>query len=240
MTNEPQHIEKQNTNNRTGARRASKTIATILIAASLVAGAAGVTYYKIVPAIEDKNETKRVVSLVEDFTNEEGLCVIPSEVTVNKNYDTRFADGSKIANELQIQGVKYCEILDQYYTASGSDIAILTYEVTTTEVCEAEKYSIDGTVIYMAPEGYVLDGTTCYRETTKYVTKIVPRSQESTYSSVTIPNVSKYELVDIKEVSTLTYDSICDQTLICDVQDGAVLNEENQCTATLRLVPKEQ
>lgn len=240
MTNKPQHLENEDKSNYTGASTAKKTIAAILIGATLVAAAAGVTYYKVVPAIEDKKETARVESLVANFTNEEGLCVIPSEVTVNRNYDTRVADGSKIANELDEQGVKYCEILDQYYTEAGSDIAILTYEVTTTEVIDAEKVSINGTVIYMAPEGYILDGKKCYCETTKLVTKIVPKSKDSNYANITIPNVSKYELVDVKEVTTLTYDSICDQTLICDVQDGAVLNEENECTATLRLVPKEQ
>ena len=39
-------------------------------------------------------------------------------------------------------------------------------------------------------------------------------------------------------VSTLPYSVITNSTLICDVPDNAVLNENNECDASLQLAPK--
>jgi len=91
--------------------------------------------------------------------------------------------------------------------------------------------------MYMAPTGYTLNGDTCYRDTTSEVVKIVPKSETGDYSDVVVPDVTSYELIDTKEVSTEPYSAIKDTTLICDVRDGATLNESNECSATLRLVP---
>lgn len=216
---------------KTGATTALKAISAVALATGLIAGslyATNVLYPKY-------QENKRVDQLITSNISNEEICTISGSIMIDKAYDIPFANGETLANKLKDHNIKYCELLDQYYTADGSDIAILTFDVETTEVIDATKTEIDGTIIYLAPEGYTLQKDKCYRTTTSQMTKIVPKSNDGDYSNVTIPNVASYTLVDVQEIKTETFDSICDYTLICDVPDEAVLNKDGLCEATLVL-----
>lgn len=226
-----QHLNKLNKN--TGAK-----IAKYAIAAAVITAVVGVGSYYAINEYNDYKETERVSQLVAAYTDTQGYCALPDEIIVNKAYDEKFADGAKLATELASKGVKYCEVLDEYYTPSGTDIAILTFKVTMTEVVNPNRYDFNGTTMYSAPAGYVLKDGKCYKETYKTITKIVPKEKNSDYSGYTIPNVSVSELLSAKEVSTKPYEEIIDQDLICDVRDGVTLDESKQCPAQLTLVPK--
>ena len=233
-----QNIEEQETQKtkkkHTGAKVA---IATISIVGLLgLAATVGVDY--VSGAKETYYEQKRAEQLVEYNSNSAKICVIPEQIETNKSYDTKYCEGEQLVSELNENGIKYCEILDEYYTPEGKNIAVLTYEVVTTDVLEAQKVEMNGTTIYMAPEGYTLQGNKCVKETVKNVTKIVEAMEDGNYENIAIENVTSYKLVDIKEISTKKYSEIASQTLICDVADTPVLNEEGRYDAKLVLVPK--
>lgn len=224
--------EVENKKNNTGAKKAIGAVSILL----LLSGALtlGGMYVKdhVYPAIK---EDKRIEQLVgANITNGEGL-IMPDKIMIDQAYDLKYADGSTLVEELNERGLKYCEILDEYYTPDGKDIAILTYQVVTRETIDPTKTEIDGRVIYSAPAGYMVDGNICYRDTTAQIVKIVPKDANGDYSKIEVPNVQKYELIDIKETKTSTYDSICDYTIVCDVPDTATLNKDGLCEATLTL-----
>lgn len=230
QVSQEKEIKETTSKNKTGAKTAAKVITLLALATGLTVGG----IYAATDLYPNYQENKRVEQLISANTTDD-LCTIPDLINIDKAYDIKYADGSKIANELTKQGIKYCEILDQYYTQDGSDIAILTYEVTTTEYIDAIKTEINGTIVYSAPNGYTLNGDICYRTTTQTMTKIVPKNPKGDYSEVVIPNVSSYELVDAQELQTKPYSDIIDYTLICDVPDDAVLNKDGYCEATLTL-----
>lgn len=216
---------------KTGAKTVAKAISVIALTTGLIAG----SIYGAKVVYPEYQENKRVEQLISSNLNEDSICRISGPIMIDKAYDIAYADGETIADKLKDYGVKYCELLDQYYTIDGSDIAILTYDVVTTETIDAVKTEINGTAIYLAPEGYTLQKDKCYREITNQVTKIVPKSKTGDYSNVKISGVTSFELVDVQEIKTATFDSISDYTLICDVPDEAVLNQDGLCEANLTL-----
>ena len=129
-----QNIEEQETQKtkkkHTGAKVA---IATISIVGLLgLAATVGVDY--VSGAKETYYEQKRAEQLVEYNSNSAKICVIPEQIETNKSYDTKYCEGEQLVSELHENGIKYCEILDEYYTPEGKNIAVLTYEVVTTDV----------------------------------------------------------------------------------------------------------
>ena len=219
---------------KTGAKKALIAISLVGV---LVAGGIGLHYAN--EWHKDYKETQRAESLVVAYTKKElEFCSLPDEVIVNKAYDASFCDGEKLVEALNSNAIKYCEIDDTYYTPNGDDIAILTFRITNIESQAANKYEYDGNIVYMPPVGYDLNGAESQKETTSEITVYVPKSQNGDYSGVSISNCSKSELIDCKEISTKPYSTITEQTLICDVDDNAKLNENNQCEAQLRLIQK--
>ena len=93
--------------------------------------------------------------------------------------------------------------------------------------------------MYMAPSGYALNGTHAIKYDTERVTKIVPVADD--YSYITFHGASDWKLVTEPQiVHTLPYSVIQNSTLICDIPDGAVLNDNNECYGTLDLAPKKR
>lgn len=191
---------------------------------------------------KDYQETKRAETLVSTYINtsvEDGYwCILPDEVIVNKAYDIRFCDGAKLVEALNNEDVKYCEIDDTYYTPNGSEIAILTFELVKAETQAASKYEYEDNVVYMPPTGYSIAGSEGLRETVEYRTIIVPKSATGDYSAIGFSDALSCKIVECKEVKSLPYSAITEQTLICDVADNAKLNENNECSAELRVIPK--
>ncbi len=232
LEKEEKNIEEQKPK-KTGAKKA---IIAFSIAAGLVVGAIGVKH--TCDLIDNVKETNRAQSIVASYTDSDLLCTLPEEVILNKAYDAKFCDGEKLVTSLLEAGVKYCELDGTYYTPEGEPIALLTYEITRTEIQAANRYEYDGNVVYMPPAGFDMNGTQSEKDTTEQITVIVAKSPNGDYSSVKISNVTSYKLINAEEVNTLPYSAISEQTLICDVADNATLNERNECIAELRLVPK--
>lgn len=217
---------------KTGGKTA-KRVASAILAFAVFTG--GFTAYH---GAKQFRSDRRAKCLVESYTNEDGLCTLPEEVVVNKAYDIVYTSGSSLAKYLDKEEVKYCEILDQYYTVDGSDIAVLTFSTSAHIYEDATKVEFEGFTVYMAPEGYILEGSKCYKESNENIVKVVPRSATGDYSGYTIPGLENAEVVDVMETQTLPFSAIEDLTLICDVADGATLNESNECTAKLRLAQR--
>ncbi len=217
---------------KTGAKKSKgKTIAvTLLITGTLVAGIIFGT-----KAVNSITETRTIDNLISSY-QVENYVALPNEVTVDRAYDITFANGEKLKERLEKKNVDYVRINGQFYTKEGIDIALLTYKVTYTETVNATAVRRDGQTIYMAPEGFVLEGTKATKKTTETRTVVVPAGTD--YSFVNFPNATDFELVNEEILHTKSYDVINNSTLICDVADGATLNENNECVGTLDIIPK--
>ena len=213
----------------TGTKRA---LATLGILGVLGTGIAA-TYLGI-DLVKDYQEGKRAESLITYYMDEDQLVILPKSVVINKEYDALYCSGEKLVTELTESNAQYCYIDGQYYTAKGETIAILTLEVTRTEVIPAHKVEVGGNIVYMAPEGYELNGTECSRETVTIETKVVPKKDNNDYSDVIIEGATKAIIKDVQEVETKKYSSLNGYDLICDVDDAATFTE-NQCEAELVL-----
>lgn len=218
---------KQTKKGKTGAKKVGKTIGIIALVVGLGVGISQI------PGIKDSSqsiaETKRAKSLVAAYTNEDKICFMPDTIMINQAYDAEFCDGKKLVEVLEDEGVKYCEILDEYYTKKELEIAILTIEATYKEEAEDVKFEYNENVVYMPQVA---------ESTIEYITKIVPKSATGDYSEVTVEGASEVKVIDVKEVTTKPYSEIIDQSLICDVKDGATLDKEGQTVAKLTLVEK--
>ncbi len=181
-------------------------------------------------------ESKLANSLVAEYT-EDGVFYAPDSVIIDRAYDCKYCDGDVLAQAMASSNVKYCEIYDEYYTADGRDIAIVTLQGERVETVEAEKIVINGATIYMPPAGYELEGDVAIKTVTETVVKIVPKSETGDYSNIILDGVRNYEIINVEERQTNLFSSMNDMVLIVDVPDNAVL-ENNQCEGSLNLVPK--
>lgn len=236
MEEDTMTVEEQQQNNgkKTGAKVA-KTIGIIALCAAIGAGV-----YFGVEAHKDYKETKRAESLVAAYMDADSLVQLPEDVMINSTYDQSYCEGEKLAQELTEAGAQYCIIDGQYYTPNGDKIAILTFDITRTETVQAQVVEYNGNRIYMAPEGYTLNGSVCEKTISSTITKIVPSNETGDYSNVAVTNVTDYTLVNVEEVSTLSYEEMYSKTLICDVDDKAKADDNGYCEAELRLVPRKR
>ena len=228
-------VEKNQTQEQ--PKRGLGTGAKITLAALGILGALGTgigATYLGIDLVRDYQEGKRAESLITYYMDEDQLVRLPGEVVIDKEYDALYCSGEKLVTELTESNAQYCYIDGQYYTAKGETIAILTLEVTRTEVIPAHKVEVGGNVVYMAPEGYELNGTECSRETVTIETKVVPKKDNNDYSDVIIEGATKAIIKDVQEVETKKYSSLNGYDLICDVDDAARFTE-NQCEAELVL-----
>lgn len=222
--------EINNDKNKTKAKKAGKTIAAIVLVGGLTIGS-------IVTATHLANtiSTSKAKSLVANYTVNDCL-TLPENVTINQAYDLNYCDGEKLYNEITKKGVKYCNVLDEYYTEDGRDIAVLTITGTYTEAIPANCVEINGIKIYMAPVGYELQGEYAYRVINKSYKQIIEKQPD--YSNIRINGLNDVS-IEITEVHSRPFSDIISETLIVDVPDGAILNYNQECSASFRLVPKE-
>lgn len=232
LATEDKHIPKEdNIEKKTGAKKSGKTIAAlVLIGGLVIGGITGTVKYM-------NSETVRAKSLVSEYTDTDtGFLSLPQTVTVNQAYDLSYCDGEKLYNAITKNNIKYCEVLDEYYTSDGREIAVLNVTGTYTEGIKADCVEVNGAKIYMAPEGYELDGECAYRVINTSFTKVVEKQDD--YSNITIPGLNDVQIT-VDEIQTKPFTDILSSVLIVDVPDGAVLNKNHECSATFRLAPKE-
>lgn len=208
----------KNTKKGTGAKTA---IAAIGVIAVLGAGVAA-TYLGL-NAYKDYKETTRAESLIAAYMDEDRLVSFPEQVIIDQAYDAEYCSGEKLVAELTESGAQYCVIDGEYYTEKGETIAILTLDVTRTDVVEPIKQELNGQTVLMAPAGYVLANGKCTKEVTTRETKVVKRSENGDYSHVMVEGASKAVIVSVQEVDTKKYSSLNGYDLIVDVEDNAEL-----------------
>ena len=111
-------VEQDPVEEATGAKKQKgKKVVTWLLIASLgiggiVGGAIG--YKKLSEHIaytEAKKNTTGIVSMYQSYD----VCSLDETIYSSMNYDTKICDGSVLVEVLNEKGVKYCEILDEYY-----------------------------------------------------------------------------------------------------------------------------
>jgi len=217
----------------TGAKKSKgKTVAlTLLVVGTLVAGSIFGT-----KAVHNLQATKRADDLIGNYTTEEYV-MLPKQVTTDRAYDVTYVDGQKLVERLNNKNMGIININGQFYTPNGTNVAIITYKVSYTTMIDATKVKTDGQIVYMAPSGYVLDGKQAKKTVVETITKVVPQCDD--YSYIKFEGASDWEMVgEPTIVATLPYEVIQNSTLICDVADGATLNEFNETTGTLDLAPK--
>ena len=241
-------VEQDPVEQATGAKKQSgkKIVSWILIAAlgigATVGGAIG--YKKLSDHIaytEAKKNTTGIVSMYQSYD----VCSLDETIYSSMNYDTKICDGSVLVEVLNEKGVKYCEILDEYYTNDGRNIALVTVEVTRDEY-------IDPTIIndevkgssasyYTLPEGYVLKGDKGYRQITEEMTIVTEVRKDGDYSKIAIPGGTGKitKVVDANVIATKTFDVIASSDFVCDVNDDFAAHKSGDLSvATYTIKPK--
>lgn len=218
---------------RTGAKIVGGTICALALAGGLLYGGIKCANY-----IGDVRETNRAESIVSINMNQDKLVELPVNVKLNQAYDQDFCEGEKLISQLEAGQVQYCKIGDEYYTKSGETIAILTIEYEVVEEAEPTLVEINGSKMYYAPVGYILEGNKCIKKTYGEVTKVVPASANEDYSNISLAGVDNFEITNVEVVQAKPFKELEGKTLVCDVPDGATLNEDGCCDAVLRLIPR--
>lgn len=228
-------IVRPRSRRRTGAKKGKgkKIALTLLVVGGLVAGSIFGT-----KAYYSHKETVRVDNLIAEYTTDDYV-ILPRVVSSDRAYDITYSDGAKLTDRLANSNINCININGQFYTPEGIDVAILTYDVTHITQVDAIRVNNEGQTMYMAPSGYALNGTHAIKYDTERVTKIVPVADD--YSYITFHGASDWQLVTEPQiVHTLPFSVIQNSTLICDIPDGAVLNDNNECYGTLDLAPKKR
>ena len=225
--------KKEENNNKkklgTGAKVAIATVGVVgILALGAAASYLGINEYR------EYQETKRAESLVSYYMDEDRLVSFPEQVVIDQAYDAEYCSGEKLVAELTESGAQYCVIDGEYYTEKGETIAILTLDVTRTDVVEPIKQELNGQTVLMAPAGYVLENGKCTKEVTTRETKVVKRSENGDYSHVMVEGATKAVIVSIQEVDTKKYSSLNGYDLIVDVEDNAEL-KNGSCEGQLVL-----
>ena len=215
-------------------RRIRKIALTALLVASISLTGA----YVVAPAIENAKETRRAESLVSAYY-ENGVVTLPEVVTSERSYDVTVSSGEKLRNRLEKNNNDILCVNGTYYTPEGVNLVKLQFQVAYAEYINATVVNTDGTTIYVAPQGYTLTGRHAYKIRCTEEYRIVPEADD--YSNITIDNAYQYCLVGVVEtIPSLPYSELDNKTLICDVPDGASLNEQGVCTGNLELAPKKR
>lgn len=219
--------EEQNKSKKKKYTRARVAVASVGILA-LIGGAAFLGM-KGNDALKEYKEVKRAESLISYSIDANNLCSMPEYVYTDKGYDYEYCDGEKVVESLRKNGADYFYVDGTYYTEDGKRIAILTYTVSEKITAEPIVEEIDGRKYYMAPTGYTLnsDGTCTKVVTTEYK-KIVPAKENGDYSEYG-------EITNKLEVDTRPFSEIAECSLICDVDDNEIADENGMYKAEYRL-----
>ena len=242
-------IESEQIEQDTGAKKQKgKRVVTWLLIASLGIGAAvggAIGYQKISEHIaytEAKKNTTGIVAMYQNYD----VCSLDETIYSSMNYDTKICDGQVLVEVLNEKGIKYCEILDEYYTNDGRNIALVTVEITRDEY-------IDPTIIndevkgssasyFTLPEGYVLKGDKGYRQVTETRTIITEVRKDGDYSKISIPGGTGKitQVVDTNVVATKPFDVIAASDFVCDVNDDYAAHKSGDLSvATYTIKPKQ-
>ena len=222
----------------TGGKVAKRVVSAVLVL-SLAAGSVYV-YKEIRKKMEQTAAEERANSIASMY-QVGNVCNLDEHIYSSKNYDTKICDGQTLVNTLNEKGIQYCEILDEYYTKDGRNIAIVTLEVEHTERITPAKIvdETKGVTYYTAPEGYELVNGYCQKITTDTRTIITEVREDKTYVNIKLDGVTVKKVISVDIVNTKSYDEIISSDFVCDVKDDYAQHLNGQLSeASYRLIPK--
>lgn len=246
----PQKIEEQTeVEEQTGAKKqkGNKVVSAILVLAVTISTAIGgaVAYNKISKYIKDTEAKKNTTGIVSMY-QKDNTCSLNEKIYSSMNYDTKICDGQMLVDVLNEQGVKYCEILDEYYTTDGRNIALVTVEVTRDEYIEPtiinDEVKGSNASYYTLPEGYTLVGNRGYKQISETRTVVTEIRKDNDYTKMSIPGATGKitKLVDVNITSTKSFDDIVNSDFVCDVNDDFVANKNGDLSvAQYTIKPKQ-
>lgn len=223
---------------KTGAKGAKRAIS-IILAISLAAGSV-YAYKEIKKKIEQSAAEDRATSIVATYKVGD-VCSLDETIYSSKNYDTKICDGQTLVSTLNQNGIKYCEILDEYYTKDGRNIALVQVEVEKTERISPEALidESNGVTYYTLPEGYEYVNGYGQKVTTEVKTVVTDVRNDGQYNNLSLPGVTVKRVLSVEVVGTKSYDEIISSDFVCDVKDDYAEHLNGRLSeATYRLIPK--
>lgn len=134
-------------------------------------------------------------SLINDcITEDYGLRIAATNEATDEIAEI-YVSGAKLEEVVTRNDIKYCEILDEYYTANGERIAYCE----ATRVSSPVAHEKDGETIYVIPSGATLKNGHYYEKTTCYV--IENNGEYQLPIDYTLDNV--IEIIETKPYSEL-------------------------------------
>ena len=236
LDNQPKKAKKG-----TGAKKSKKGIAVLIIVGLLAAG--GTAYIgtqHVEKATQAKRAYERAESIVALYQTGD-LCSLDETIYSTKNHDTVICGGETLVSVLTAKGVKYCEILDQYYTKDGRNIAIVTLEVEHTDRINPETIidTKEDATYYIVPEGYEYINGYYQKTTTENRTIVTEVREDGDYTKLSIPGVAVKAVKSVDVVKTESYDKIVASDFVCNVDDEFEKHLNSGLSeATYQLTPK--
>ncbi|MBR6133198.1 MAG: hypothetical protein IKQ29_00615 [Bacilli bacterium] len=216
-------------------RKGIKCLSIILVIGGLVVGA----------GLSGAQETRRarVRDLVRSGISkyDSAYMVLPTDAVISENKDSFYCSGAELVSNIEEKKIKYCQILDEYYTPNGEDIARVEYNLTVREVVNPQSVVLDDkSRVYVAPPGYRMEGTKAVKYSTLVVRRLLPVYDDvddyllESFSGIN-GEVICSELSFIDVVATRPYSDIINADLIADVNDDIEVNNDDNYEAVLRL-----
>lgn len=229
---------EESTEEKKDKKTGAKVVAIAIVAVAITLTIIGVNH------ADNQKETKKAKTLIEVYTDENGYCTLPKTVLTDKSYDSKYCDGDALVKTLTQNDVKYCEILDEYYTPEGKEIVFIEYSVIKTEKIEPTIINLDGTEIYTVPTGYILSDGKGVKQTEETISVVLPADELKNQNIeninedlLKIPVGCKLEkIISYNIKQTRPYSDIINYDLICDVPDTNIVIQNNKKEATLKLV----
>ena len=181
---------------------------------------------------------QRTLSLVSAFTSIEDptYCAIPTEIVSNSNINYVIAEGKNLYESLIENKIKYCSILDEYYTEHAIDLIKIVYSGIIKEEVTPRSLIDNGVDrVYESQDGYVIEQGKVYRYYPGITTRILPLiNNKSLEEYLQEENINYEQIIDSEIIHSKPYSEIIDNNLIVDINPNST-REDNNYYGTVRL-----
>lgn len=205
-----------------------------LIAVGIVSLSAYVESHK--PIVPNQVYYDKVASdFVKTHKSANESIYIPSSIETDASEDYTWFTGESLNKALGNNKIKFCKILDEYYTPNGDSIALVKIKEVINAPYEiiTDPETLESVKEYHVPMGYTLVGdkgeririTACVLEGGKTPESIVKMDETD-------------EIVDVQIIDAKPYSSIISSDIVVDVPEESVENISEE--AEVKLVKKAQ
>jgi len=196
----------------TAAKIARKT-AGFLVAGVLLGGLAHYSGETM-----DKQRASSIVSMFISLSDD-GYCELPTNIVSSMNSSYKYVTGKKIVESLVEKNIKYCSILDEFYTKDGVDIIKITYSGLLKEQIDPIIIFNNGSDrMFVLNDGEVIEDGKVYRYYQGTTSRLFYLDGRVDIASYLIDNgISFNEIIDASIIHTKSFDEIIDKDLVIDV-----------------------